>query len=85
MMKVEVYVTNTCPHCGRAKALLDRKGVGYTIIDLTGDDEGRDALVERAGGLRTVPQIFINDIHVGGADDLYGLEKTGELDKLLSG
>ncbi|PIE56623.1 MAG: glutaredoxin 3 [Desulfobulbus propionicus] len=81
MVNIEVYTTSRCPYCIRAKKLLDSKGVTYHEIDVT--DDGRADLVERAGGLRTVPQVFINGKHLGGCDDLYELDKSGELDLLL--
>jgi glutaredoxin 3 len=84
MAKVEVYVTQTCPYCVKAKNLLDLKGVKYSVIDVTGDDDARIALVKKAEGRRTVPQIFINDQPVGGSDDLHALNDSGELDKLLA-
>lgn len=84
MATIEIYTTNVCPYCVKAKRLLDAKDLDYTEIDLTGDDEGRIALVEKSGGRRTVPQIFINGKPIGGCDDLYALEETGELDKLLT-
>jgi len=82
--KVEVYTTDYCPFCFRAKALLDRKGVKYEEIDVTDDPEMRARMVERAGGRRTVPEIFINDRIVGGYDELRALELKGELDSLLA-
>ena len=82
-MKIEVYSSNYCPYCVKAKALLERKGVDFEEIDVTNDDEARVALVKKANGLRTVPQIFIDDKHIGGCDDLYALESKGELDNLL--
>lgn len=85
MAKVEIFTTKICPYCDRAKALLKSKGVSYTEVDLTHDPEGRVALVERSGGYRTVPQIFINDKHYGGCDDLYALDKAGKLDEVLNG
>ena len=85
MAKIEVYTTNYCPYCVKAKALLDRKGAKYTEIDVTGDDEVRIRLVEKSGGRKTVPQIFINDKHIGGCDDLYALDANGGLDPLLNG
>ena len=86
MAKVEIYTTRSCPYCVKAKALLDRKEVDYTEIDITGDDEGRIKLVERSGGQRSVPQIFINDNLVpGGSDGLYALEGEGKLDEMLNG
>ena len=84
MAKVEVYTTNYCPYCDKAKRLLDAKDVDFTEIDVTDDDEARIALVEKSGGRRTVPQIFIDDKAIGGCDDLYALEESGELDKLLA-
>lgn len=84
MAKVEIYYWTTCPYCNRARALLDNKGVDYTGYDITGDDEAREKMVERTGGPRTVPQIFIDDKLIGGCDDLHALENKGELDKLLT-
>ncbi len=83
MAKVEIYVTNYCPYCVKAKRLLDAKDINYTTIDVTGDDAAREALVKKSGGRMTVPQIFINDQAIGGCDDLYELEEKGSLDKLL--
>ncbi len=82
MKPVTIYTTHTCPYCVKAKKLLDHKGVSYTEIDVS-DEQDRMKMVERAGGRRTVPQIFIGDTHVGGCDDLYALEKDGKLDPLL--
>ena len=84
MAKIEVYTTNYCPYCVRAKQFLDMKDRDYTVIDVTGDDAARMALVEKSGGRKTVPQIFINDRHIGGCDNLYELEEKGELDALLA-
>lgn len=83
MAKIEIYTTNTCPYCVRAKNLLNAKDADFTEIDLTGKDEERMALVQKTG-LRTVPQIFINDQLIGGSDDLHALEEKGELDRLLA-
>jgi glutaredoxin 3 len=82
MQPVRVYTTTYCPYCTRAKALLDRKGVPYEEIDVTDDDEAREKLVETTG-MRTVPQIFVGETHVGGFTDLDALEQAGELDPLL--
>ena len=79
---VRIYTTRTCPYCVRAKRLLERKKVLYEEIDVSMDDEARLKLMETTG-LRTVPQIFIGDRHVGGSDDLHALEERGELDPLL--
>jgi glutaredoxin 3 len=85
MSTVEVYTTRYCPYCISAKALLNRKNVQFTEIDVSGDPAGRAKMVERASGRMTVPQIFIGDVHVGGSDDLYELERAGKLDALLNG
>jgi glutaredoxin 3 len=83
MAKVEIYTTTICPFCDRAKALLRKKGVSYDEIDVGADPDLRRAMVQRAGGRRTVPQIFIDGVPVGGSDDLYALEREGRLDTLL--
>jgi glutaredoxin 3 len=83
MPKVEIYTWTTCPYCIRAKKLLDSKGVKYTEYNIIGDDGARAKMVERTGGPRTVPQIFINDKHYGGCDDIHALDAKGELDKAL--
>ncbi len=83
MKPVRVFTTPYCSYCGRAKRLLEKKGVPYQEIDVAGDDEARLRLAEETG-LRTVPQIFIGDHHVGGSDDLHELEAQGKLDALLA-
>jgi glutaredoxin 3 len=83
MATIEIYTKAFCGYCARAKALLDRKHAAYREIDVTMDRVGYDAMVARANGGRTVPQIFIDDRHVGGSDDLAALEAKGELDALL--
>lgn len=85
MANVEIYTTQVCPYCVRAKDLLKRKGVTPTEIRVDTDDAKRDEMLERSGGRRTVPQIFINGRHVGGSDDLHALDSKGELDALLAG
>ena len=82
MKQVKVYTTPICPYCMRAKQLLDTKGVPYEEIDVSGNDRARMDLAERTG-MRTVPQIFIGDHHVGGSDELVALEHEGKLDALL--
>jgi len=82
-MKVEIYTWRTCPFCLRAKALLNRKGITYTEYAIDGDEAAREQMAVRAGGRRSVPQIFINGQHIGGCDDLYNLERSGELERLL--
>ena len=83
MANVTIYVTNNCPYCVRAKALLNRKGVTFTEVDVTNAPDKRTWLVETTG-MRTVPQIFINGRGVGGSDDLFALENHGKLDALLA-
>jgi glutaredoxin 3 len=83
MATIEIYTKAFCGYCARAKALLDRKGAVYREIDVTMDRAGYEAMVARANGGRTVPQIFIDDRHVGGSDDLAALEAKGGLDALL--
>lgn len=83
MAEVEIYTSPFCPYCWRAKRLLDSKGVAYREINVTGDPELRRAMTERAGGRRTVPQVFIDGRGVGGSDDLAALERAGRLDALL--
>jgi glutaredoxin 3 len=84
MRPVEIYTTQTCPYCHAAKRLLQRKGVTYKEIDVSRDPGLRETMTRRAGGRRTVPQIFIGDIHVGGSDDLHDLNDAGKLDPLLA-
>ena len=81
--KVEIYTWSRCPFCIRAKALLGQKGIDYTEYCIDGDEEAREQMTERAHGQRSLPQIFINDKHIGGCDDLYGLEGQGQLDTML--
>lgn len=82
MAKIVIYSKTYCPYCDRAKALLNSKGAAYEEINLEGKHEELKALMEKTG-LRTVPQIFINDKLIGGFDDLNALDKAGELDTLL--
>jgi glutaredoxin 3 len=84
MTKVIIYVTPSCPYCVRAKALFDKLGIPYTVIDVSGDDVLRQEMVKQSGGRTSVPQIFIDDIHIGGCDDLYALHKAGGLSKYLT-
>ncbi|WP_151718889.1 glutaredoxin 3 [Gemmobacter serpentinus] len=85
MKTVEIYTTPTCPYCLAAKRLLTKKGVAFTEIDVSRDPDLRLAMTDRAGGRRTVPQIFIGGQHVGGSDDLHALDAEGGLDPLLEG
>ncbi|MCH2547291.1 MAG: glutaredoxin 3 [Alphaproteobacteria bacterium] len=84
MAKVEIYSTPVCPYCTRAKSLLKSKGQEYTEIDIAANPATRDEMMSKANGRRTVPQIFINNKHIGGFDDLHALDKKGELDALLA-
>jgi glutaredoxin 3 len=84
MAPVDIYTLRYCPYCQEAKELLSRKGVSFHEIDGTGNPEVRKQMIERADGRSTFPQIFIGATHVGGCDDLYALEQTGELDALLA-
>jgi glutaredoxin 3 len=85
MKPVEIYTTQSCPYCMMAKRLLTRKGVAYTEIDVGRSPDLRTKMTARAGGRRTVPQIFIGGVHVGGSDDLHDLDDEGKLDPLLKG
>ncbi|MFN7003023.1 MAG: glutaredoxin 3 [Roseinatronobacter sp.] len=85
MQPVEIYTSPLCGYCHAAKRLLSAKGVNFTEIDVSRDPAQRSAMVSRAGGARTVPQIFIGDHHVGGSDGLHALERRGQLDALLKG
>src|SRR5579883_192133 len=81
---VEIYTWQTCPFCIRAKMLLRWKGVNLTEHKIDGDEAARTTMAERANGRRSVPQIFINQHHIGGCDDLYALDRQGQLDPLLA-
>ncbi|MBC7971748.1 MAG: glutaredoxin 3 [Verrucomicrobia bacterium] len=81
---VEIYTWQTCPFCIRAKLLLQWKGVNFIEYKIDGDDAARTKMADRADGRRSVPQIFINQQHVGGCDDLYQLDKQKQLDSLLA-
>jgi glutaredoxin 3 len=85
MQPITIYTTIFCPYCHSAKRLLSKKGAQFTEIDVTMRPARREEMVQRAGGRRTVPQIFIGARHVGGSDDLHVLDAKGELDALLAG
>lgn len=85
MKPVEIYTTPSCGFCHAAKRLLTQKGVAFAETDVSRDPTLRAAMVQRAGGRRTVPQVFIGGTHVGGCDDLYALNEAGRLDALLAG
>ncbi|MBW4651145.1 MAG: glutaredoxin 3 [Kastovskya adunca ATA6-11-RM4] len=82
---VEIYTWSRCPFCVRAKALLKQKQVEFTEYCIDGDETARAEMAQRAHGGRSLPQIFIDDYHVGGCDDLHDLEARGKLDNLLQG
>jgi glutaredoxin 3 len=84
MAKVEIYTWQYCPFCIRAKSLLNQKGVKYQEYAIDGDENARNLMATRAQGRRSLPQIFINDRPIGGCDDLHDLERSGQLDALLS-
>jgi glutaredoxin 3 len=84
MTRVVLYTTHYCGYCRAAKHLLGKKEVTFTEIDVSEDMERRREMIERALGHRTVPQIFINDTHVGGYDELAELERAEKLDALLA-
>ncbi len=84
MANVEIYTWRTCPFCLRAKGLLDDKGVEYTEYAIDGDEAARNKMADRGDGRRSVPQIFINDEHIGGCDDIHALNASGKLDVLLA-
>ncbi|MEY3867687.1 MAG: hypothetical protein RLZZ338_1578 [Cyanobacteriota bacterium] len=81
--KVEIYTWRSCPFCIRAKSLLTKKGVDFMEYSIDGDEEARSKMAQRANGRRSLPQIFINDKHIGGCDDIHDLEYQGKLDPLL--
>lgn len=83
MATVTIYTTSLCPYCHMAKNLLRNKGISFEEIDVGGRPEVREVMREKAGGRNTVPQIWIGQRHVGGCDDLYALDRKGELDPLL--
>ncbi len=85
MVEVKIYTTTMCPYCVRAKRLLDHKGVSYDEIDVSSDLDLREKMIADSGGRRTVPQIFIAGKPIGGFDELYALDSSGELDSMLSG
>lgn len=83
-VRVEIYTRPGCGYCSAAKSLLARKNTAFTEIDISAEPARRAEMISRAGGGSTYPQIFINDHHVGGCDDLYALDREGRLDSLLA-
>lgn len=84
MVKVTIYTRPMCGYCGRAVSLLKKKGVAFEEINAGFDADKRAEMVQRSNGGRTFPQIFIGDEHIGGCDDMMRLERSGQLDALLS-
>ena len=83
--RIEMYSSSFCPYCIRAKALLKKKGLEFVEYNIQTDPARHQEMLTRSNGARTVPQIFINDRHVGGCDELYALERRKELDGWLNG
>jgi glutaredoxin 3 len=83
MPSITIYTKGWCPYCSAAKKLLDEKGVAFTEIDIEKKPDARAEMIQKANGRTTVPQIFINEKHVGGCDDLYALDDRGQLEPLL--
>ncbi|SEK85464.1 glutaredoxin 3 [Roseovarius azorensis] len=83
MKKVEIYTSPLCGYCHAAKRLLQQKGVNYSEINVLAQPARKSEMMKRAKGRHTVPQIFVDETHVGGCDDLYALEQTGKLNALL--
>ena len=84
MPKVEIYTKFLCPYCSRARALLKAKGVAFEEYDITMGGAPRTEMLSRSNGRATVPQVFIGGEHIGGSDDLAGLDRAGRLDELLA-
>ncbi|MFT4002972.1 MAG: glutaredoxin 3 [Rhizobium sp.] len=84
MASVTIYTRQFCGYCARAKSLLESKGVAFVEHDATDKPELRQEMISRANGRMTFPQIFVGDVHVGGCDDLYALDRDGKLDPLLA-
>jgi glutaredoxin 3 len=84
MQNVEIYTSPLCGFCHAAKRLLTQKGVSFSEVDVLQNPDRKPEMIKRANGGRTVPQIFVGDVHVGGCDDLYALERAGKLDALLA-
>ncbi|MBX3502487.1 MAG: glutaredoxin 3 [Alphaproteobacteria bacterium] len=84
MAKVEMYTTQWCGYCARARALLERKGVPYTEYDVEEEAGRREEARARSGGRTSVPQIFIDGKHIGGSDEMAALDRAGKLDPLLA-
>jgi len=80
---VQIYVTQYCPYCVRAKGLLNAKGVSYDEVDVDAEPQRRSEMIEKSNGITSVPQIFIDSQHIGGCDDMFAMENQGKLDSIL--
>lgn len=85
MPAVTIYTKPYCPYCDGARELLEKKGVNFSEIDISGKPDLRAEMIQRSGGRMTVPQIFAGDRHLGGCDDIFALDARGELDPVLAG
>jgi len=83
MKKIEIYITNNCPFCKKAKSLLNQKNVKFSEIDVSNDEILREKMSSLANGARSVPQIFADNIHIGDCDKIHKLDQEKKLDKLL--
>jgi glutaredoxin 3 len=83
MKKIEIYTTNYCPFCIKAKSLLNKKKIKFSEIDISKNESLREKMVTMTNGARSVPQIFINNIYIGDCDKIYKLDEEKKLDKLL--
>jgi len=83
MIKIDIYTTPYCPFCIRAKKLLKDKNINFNEIDLSENPEKFEEMINKSNGAKTVPQIFVNDAHIGDCDQIHELENKGELDKIL--
>jgi glutaredoxin 3 len=83
MKKIEIYTTDHCPFCVKAKSLLNKKKINFSEIDVSKDEYLREKMSAMANGARSVPQIFADNIHIGDCDKIYKLDQENKLDKLL--
>ena len=83
MKKIEIYMTNNCPFCVKAKSLLKKKNLKFSEIDISNDKALREKMTSMANGAQSVPQIFVDNVHIGDCDKIYKLDHEKKLDKLL--
>jgi len=83
MKRIEIYTTNHCPFCVKAKSLLKKKNIKFYEIDVSNDESLREKMIAMANGARSVPQIFVDNVHIGDCDKIYKLDQEKKLDKLL--